>query len=83
VLVLQFDRLRASGTVDINNAVGVEGKVYLTIPGSAGGEGAVTIAIQGRTMQFKAITKGVELKTGALCRVAAVRSNDTLEVESV
>ena len=82
VALKQFNRLRGSGNVDIANALGAEGKIYLTVP-AGGGEGAVTIAIQGRTMQFKAITKGRELKTGALCRVVAIRSSDTLEVESV
>jgi hypothetical protein len=79
--LMQFGKLRSSGNVDIRNAVGSEGKVYLAIPGQGGGEGAVTVAIQGRTMQFKAITRGADLRTGALCRVSAVRSNDTLEVE--
>lgn len=81
--LMQFGKLRSSGNVDIRNAVGSEGKVYLAIPGQSGGEGAVTIAIQGRSMQFKAITKGAELRTGSLCRVAAVRSADTLEVEAL
>lgn len=78
-----FRHLRSSGNLDIRNAVGVEGKVYLSVPAGGTGEGAVTIEIQGRSLQFKALTKGRELKTGALCRVLAVRSGDTLEVESV
>jgi len=81
--LIQFNKLRSSGTVDIANAVGAEGTVYLIIPARGEGEGSVTVPIQGRTMQFKAITKGPELRTGALCRVVAVRSVDTLEVESV
>ena len=81
--LVQFARLRSSGTVDVKNAVGVEGKVYLTIPSAKSGEGAVTIPIQGRTMQYRAITSGSELKTGALCRVRAVHAQDTLEVEAL
>src|SRR5688572_19097567 len=79
--LMQFGKLRSSGNVDIRNAVGSEGKVYLAIPENGGGEGAVTVAIQGRSMQFKAITRGAALRTGALCRIAAIRSADTLEVE--
>jgi hypothetical protein len=81
VVLLQFRKLRSSGTVDIRNAVGTEGKVYLTVPAAGAGEGAVTVQVQGRTLQFKAVTQGSELKTGALCRIRAVRSNDTLEIE--
>lgn len=79
----QMNRLRASGTIDIQNTLGVEGTVYLTVPGERGGEGSVTVPIQGRTMQFKAVTRGREIKTGHLCRVVAVASSDTLEVESI
>jgi hypothetical protein len=78
-----FNKLRASGNVDIGNAVGAEAKVYLTVPAGGSGEGSITLTIQGRIQQFKALTKGRELKTGALCRVVAVRSSDTLEIESV
>ena len=78
----QVSRLRSSGNVDIANAVGVEAKVYLTIPAERAGEGRVTVPIQGRSMQYKAITRGVELKTGALCRVVSVHAGDTLEVEA-
>ena len=79
--MLQLSRLRSSGTVDIHNAVGVEGKIYLTVPKKRSGSGKVTIPIQGRTLQFRAITSGPELKTGELCRVVSVQGGDTLEVE--
>jgi len=79
----QLYRLRSSGTVDINNAVGVEAKVYLSVPANRSGEGRVTVPLQGRTQQYKAITKGPEIATGQLCKVVAVHASDTLEVESV
>jgi hypothetical protein len=79
--LMQFGRLRSSGNVDIRNAVGTEAKVYLAVPARGSGEGAVTVAIQGRSMQFKAISRGKELRTGALCRVTSVHSGDTLEIE--
>jgi len=78
----QVSRLRSSGNVDIANAVGVEGKVYLTVPAERSGEGRVTVPIQGRTMQFKAVTRGPEIKTGGLCKVLSVHAGDTLEVEA-
>lgn len=83
VMLQQFAKLRATGTVDIHNAVGAEAKVYLTVPAAKAGAGAVTVAIQGRTMQFRAITAGAELKTGELCRVRSVHASDTLLVDSV
>ena len=77
----QLHRLRSSGNVDVKNAFGVEGKVYLTIPAERSGVGRVTLPIQGRTNQFLAITRGRRLETGALCRVVAIHAGDTVEVE--
>jgi len=81
LLLAQTHRLASSGTVDIQNALGAQARVYLTIGAERTSSGAVTVKIQGRSMQFKAITRGRELKTGALCKVMAVASSDTLEVE--
>jgi hypothetical protein len=81
--MLQLSRLKSSGNVDINNAVGVEARVYLTIPAERGGQGQVTVPIQGRTMQYKAVTSGPAIKTGEFCKVLAVHAGDTLEVETV
>ncbi len=83
MVLMQFNKLRSSGTVDVKNAVGTEARVYLTIPGNKSGAGAVTVGIQGRTMQYRAITPGPELKTGELCKVSAVHAEDTLVVDAL
>lgn len=83
VLLSQTHRLASSGTVDIKNALGVEGRVYLTVPAERSGAGSVTVKVQGRSVQFKALTRGREIKTGALCKVIAIASSDTLEVEAL
>jgi fumarate reductase subunit D len=82
-VLMQFDKLRATGTVDVRNAIGTEARVYLTIPAARSGQGSVTVSIQGRTMQFRAITAGPELKTGGLCKVSAVQAGDTLVVDAL
>jgi len=76
-------RLQASGTVEIHNAVGRTGSVYLRIPASRGGAGKVTIEIQGRSMEFPAITTGDALPTGARVTVVSVEGDDTLEVAAL
>jgi len=81
--MFQLSRLRSSGNVDIGNSVGVEAKVYLTIPAERSGTGTVTVPIQSRTMNYKAVTSGPAIKTGEFCRVVAVHAGDTLEVEPV
>lgn len=80
--MLQISRLRSSGNVDIQNAVGSEARVYLTVPAQREGSGSVTVPIQGRTMQFKAVTRGPAIATGRFCKVVGVHAGDTLEVEA-
>jgi hypothetical protein len=80
--MVQLARLRSEGTVDINNALGAEGRVYLTVPGDRSGTGSVTVPIQGRSMQFKAVTAGPELATGRLCKVVGVHAGNTLLIEA-
>lgn len=73
--------LQSSGTLDLQNAVGREGHVYLTIhPGQTG---KVQIAVQGRLSVLNAIAEGnEEIKTGQTVRVVRV-STDTLVVETI
>lgn len=71
--------LESSGTMDLRNAVGQEGTVYLAIhPGQTG---KVQITIQGRLAVLNAMAAGQEeIPTGQTVRVARVTA-DTLVVE--
>ncbi len=72
--------LQSSGTLDLANAVGQEGSVYLTIP--AEGRGKVQVTIQGRLQEFEAISeKKVDIKTGQQIRVVRVVSGNAMSVE--
>jgi membrane protein implicated in regulation of membrane protease activity len=51
-------KLQSSGTVDIANAVGQEGTVYLTIP--QGGVGKVQVVVQGRLLEYEAVSDAKE-----------------------
>ena len=73
-------RLRAEGTVRIENAVGQTGTVYVTVPGNKSGVGKVTITLQNRTQEFQAVTFQDPLTTGSKVVVVDVISPDTLEV---
>lgn len=82
-VMAQFQRLRSSGNLRIQNALGAEGTVYLRVPSEKSGEGKVTVALQGRTHQFRAVTPGPEIATGQMCRVVALHGEDALEVEAL
>ncbi|MFW5856768.1 MAG: NfeD family protein [Planctomycetota bacterium] len=72
--------MQSSGTLDMRNAVGQEGNVYLTV--AASGSGQVEITIQGRRQTFNAVTDGeADLPTDSRVRVVRVVSGSTLVVE--
>lgn len=72
--------LQSEGTLRLENAVGKEGTVYLSIP--ANGIGKVRISIQGSLKVIDAISaKDVEIKTGEIVKVVAISGDQTLIVE--
>ncbi|MFM8271293.1 MAG: hypothetical protein ACKODX_03070 [Gemmata sp.] len=80
-LMRSLHNLKADGTVRIERSVGLPGTVYLRIPGSRAGVGKVHLNLQNRTIEYQAVTPGLELPTGARVKVVAVVNADTVEVE--
>ncbi len=64
--------LRHSGTLSLKNAVGKTGTVSITIPGEMGGDGKVSLVVQGRLMDLNAVTGGPELRVGAAIEVTGL-----------
>lgn len=73
-------RLESDGTVRIENALWLPARVYVPIPGSRSGAGKVTLSVQGRLMEYQAVTAEATLPTGTDVTVVDVVSPDTLEV---
>lgn len=73
--------LQSSGTVNMSDAVGAEGKVYVTVPED--GTGQVTLVISGRQRTCNATSTGGPLPTGTRVRVLSVQSDNTLTVSPV
>lgn len=77
-----MSKLQSSGTLDLKNAIGQQGTVYLTVP--RGGRGKVELVVQGRLGVFDASTHGAtDIATGARVRVVAIDNGDTLIVEPI
>ena len=74
--------LRHDGTVRIEGSIGGGGRVYLTIPAGKSGAGKVQLSVQGRTVEYLAMTGEDEpLPTGAAVEVIRVLGPETVEVE--
>ena len=80
VIMRFFSRMHSEGNVDPKNAVGSNAKVYLKIPANNSGKGKITVSIQGRSMEFDAVTSGDELPSGSECRLLHMTTEDTFEV---
>jgi len=74
-------RLSEDNTVRINRAVGREGMVYLPVPAGKTGPGKVQLRMQGRMMEYEAVTSAPSnLPTGARVVVVGVVAGNMLEV---
>lgn len=76
----QMKRLQTEGTINIQNTIGTEGHVYLTIPKN--GTGQVQIIAQGSLKIFDAVSNNRSLiATGETIQVVGVAGGNTLIVE--
>ena len=66
--------LQDSGNLDIKNAIGLIGNVYLRIPGNRQGSGKITVILQGRSIELDAVTDDPNgIATGRQARVVETR----------
>jgi membrane protein implicated in regulation of membrane protease activity len=72
-------RMESDGVVRVEGAVGHPATVYLSIPGGEDAPGKVHLFLQGRTVEYKAVSRD-PLPTGAAVVVVDVVGPDTLEV---
>jgi len=74
--------LSETGNINISNAIGQAGTVYVTIPAKGAGKGQVQLKVQGRLREKAAITNDDEdLKTGRTVKVVKILGGNTLLVE--
>ncbi len=71
-ILRQASRLESDGTLQLANAIGRFGTVYLTIPAQGQGSGQIQIEVQGRLTTLNAATDGPAIPTGARVFVHSV-----------
>lgn len=81
LLYRALNKLQSNGVLNLENAIGKDAEVYLTIPANNGGVGKVTLTVQDRFIEAEARTnKDVPLATGSMVKVVSV-VNGVLIVE--
>jgi len=76
--------LQSSGNIQIANAIGKVGSVYLPIPANMSGSGKINIVVQDVYTEFSAMTTDEEIiKTGEAIRVVSTNEAGILVVERV
>ncbi len=80
-LMFASRRLAENGTVNIQNAIGETGTVYIPVPAKGCGEGKINLYLQGRYVEVSCISNEEEMiPTGTAVRVTDAR-NGLLIVE--
>lgn len=82
ILFMQMKRLQSDGSINIQNALGQNGSVYLKIPSN--GTGQVQITIQGALKIFDAYSEDKEtINTGEKISVTKIIDHNTLGVKKI
>ena len=76
-----MSRLVESGTLNMKNAIGKLGEVYLVIPAKRGGMGKVQINVQGSLRELEAITDNDTIPTSSIVEVLDVIDDHILLVK--
>jgi hypothetical protein len=79
MIFISMQRLQSDGTMKIENAVGQQATVYLTIPEK--GTGVINVTVQGNLRTLDAVSQnGQKIPTGAIVKVVGVTANKILVV---
>lgn len=74
--------LQSSGNIDLGNAIGKTGRVYIPIPAGGNGRGKISITVQETLIEVDAITMSDrKLATGETVRVVSTDETGLLVVE--
>ena len=68
-------------SLDVGKAVGLTGRVYLTIPEKRSGQGKVEVVIGETKVIMSAVTDGNKIESFADVKITAVENNEVLVVE--
>ena len=83
-LFFLVSKMQRNGTVQLKNAIGKIGEVYIPIPANRKNYGKIMIVIQGTLSEVEAITdEYTDIKTGTQVEVVKVEGNSKLLVKKI
>jgi hypothetical protein len=83
-LMREIYKLSETGNIDLHNAIGQVGTVYIPIPPKGQGQGQVQVKVQSRLRELSAVTNGdEELPARAPVKVVKLIGKSTLVVEKL
>lgn len=83
-LVYFMSKLADEGNVKEDQAIGKTADVYLVIPGKRSGQGKISIHLQGRLLEYQAITDDeLDITTGSQVRITDMISNKVFIVTKI
>lgn len=74
-------RLQSSGTLDLQNAIGQTGEVYLPIPAGLNGAGKVMVEVQGALRELDAVSEEASIPNGQPVLVVGLTDEGALIVQ--
>ncbi len=81
VVLKSMLKLQNDGTLNIKNAIGKSGSVYLTIPAKRSNTGKINVLIQERLVELDAVTDSEEsIPTGTEVKITGIANGNTLIV---
>jgi len=80
-IVYFMGKLAETGTLNLTNALGKTGTVYLTIPAKREGMGKVQIQVQGLQTLDAITDRDTDIKTGSIVTVKSIINQEILLVE--
>lgn len=78
-----INKLSEDNTLDVINAIGATGTVYLKIPAEMKGRGKVQAIFQGAQREIDAVTRGEELETGTMIKITEIIEETLVVVEKI
>ena len=78
-----FMKLQSNGALNVNNAIGTSGTVYISIPENRKGKGKISALVSGRLTEFDAVTdEDLQISSQKEVTVVAITGENTLVVTS-